>query len=66
MDSHSETQAEAEIEGEAVASQSSGNGWTYTDADILGMVYPLHLSANDRLKFCAVEHNIYLTSEQRD
>jgi len=47
MDSHSETQAEAEIEGEAVASQSSGNGWTYTDADILGMVYPLHLSAND-------------------
>lgn len=32
--------------------ESGGNGWTYTDADILGMVAPLKFAADDRFVCC--------------
>ena len=46
--------------------ESGGNGWVYTDADILGMVAPLKFAADDRCAFSAAERVTLLTRKQRD
>lgn len=53
LDSHKETQDAAKSSGQAVAMESGGNGWVYTDADVLGMVAPLKFAADDRFAACA-------------
>jgi hypothetical protein len=54
LDSHKQTQDEAKSSGHAVAMESGGNGWVYTDADVLGMVAPLKFAMDDRCACGAV------------
>ena len=46
--------------------ESGGNGWVYTDADVLGMVAPLKFAPDDRFAALAVQRARLLTREQRD
>lgn len=65
LDSHLQTQDAAKSSGQAVAAESAGNGWTYADADILGMVQPLNFAVGDRFAF--VQRSARrLTRQQRD
>ena len=66
LDSHKQTQDAAKSSGQAVAMESGGNGWVYTDADVLGMVSPLEFAADDRFAAHAVQRARLLIREQRD